>query len=85
MACSVERDLADLVEKDRAAVGQLEPADAASDGAGERPLFVAEQLALDEPGRQRGAVDLDQRLVAGAAGRMNGPGDQFLARAGLAA
>ena len=43
-----ERDLADLVEEERAAVGLLEAALAARDGAGERALLVAEELALEE-------------------------------------
>ncbi len=41
-------DLADLVEKDRAAVRQLEPALALADRAGERSFLVAEQLALQQ-------------------------------------
>ena len=54
--------LADLVEEERAPLGQLEAADPAGDGAGERALLVAEELALDEPRGESGAVDLDQRL-----------------------
>ena len=55
-----------------------------SNRAGERALLVAEQLALDQAGRQGGAVDLDERLVAPRAGRVDGAGDQLLAGAGLA-
>ena len=76
--------LADLVEEERAAVGQLEPADPAGDRAGERPLLVAEQLALDEARGQGRAVDLDQRLTGPPARGVDGPGDQLLAGAGLA-
>ena len=47
----VGRQLADLVEEDGAAVGQLEAADAPGDGAGEGAFLVAEQLALDQAGR----------------------------------
>jgi hypothetical protein len=47
------RDLADLVEQQRAAVGQLEAALAHPVGAGERALLVAEQLALEQ-GRRTG-------------------------------
>ena len=39
------RDLADLVEEDGPAVGQLEPAQPPLGGAGEGALLVAEQLA----------------------------------------
>ena len=66
--------LADLVEEERAAVGQLEPAAAPGDRAGEGALLVAEQLALDEPRGQGGAVDLDQRLVALAGSWSGWPG-----------
>ena len=48
--------LADLVEKERAAVGQLEAAFASVDRAGERALLVAEELRFDERVRQRRAV-----------------------------
>ena len=44
--------VADFVEKDRAAVGQLEPAAPQRRRAGERALLVAEQLALDQLGRE---------------------------------
>ncbi len=47
----VERDVADLVEEQRAAVGQLESAHLVAMGAGEGPLDVTEQLALQEAGR----------------------------------
>ncbi len=58
----VERQLADLVEEQRAAVGLLELADALVDGAGERALLVAEQDALDQVLGDRAAVDDDERL-----------------------
>ena len=66
LACSAERHLADLVEQHRAAVGELELADPRRLRAGERALLVAEQLALEQLGRQRRAVDLDERLSARA-------------------
>ena len=45
-------EFADLVEKQRSAVGQFEAAHLVGDRAGERSLDVAEQLALDQAGRQ---------------------------------
>ncbi len=45
------RQLADFVEKDRAAVGHFEQADAVFVGAGERAFAMAEQLAFDERSR----------------------------------
>src|SRR3989449_9067477 len=43
----LERDLADLVEEQRAAVGHLEAADLLGDGAGEGAPLVPEELALE--------------------------------------
>ena len=45
------RHVADLVEEHRAAVGQLELAEPALLGVGERALLVAEQLGLEQRGR----------------------------------
>ena len=45
--CTCGRHVADLVEEERAAVGQLELALVAELGAGEGALLVAEQLALE--------------------------------------
>ena len=58
----LERQLADLVEEQRAAVGLLELADALVDGAGERALLVAEQDALDQVLGDGAAVDGDEGL-----------------------
>ena len=76
--------VADLVEKDRAAVGQLELAAAHRRRAGERPLFVAEQLALDELGRNGRAVDLHERARRHRALAMDVRRQQLLAGARLA-
>ena len=46
------RDVADLVEEERAALGQLEAAAAARDGAGEGALLVAEELATGAASRR---------------------------------
>ena len=46
---------------------------------------MAEQFALEELGRQRRAVDLDERLVAPERSLMDGAGDELLADAALAA
>ena len=59
----VETDVADLVEKQRAAVGRLEAAHLVADGVGERPLDVAKQFAFQQRRRQGGAMDLDERLA----------------------
>src|SRR5262245_55790279 len=57
----IERNLSDLVEKQRTAVGELKAADAVADGAGERSTHVTEELALEQLARNRSTVDLDQR------------------------
>ena len=78
------RDVADLVEEQRAAVGELEPAELLLDRAGERALLVAEQLALEQRLGQRAAVDLDERAVRALAEPVDRARDQLLAGAALA-
>jgi hypothetical protein len=77
----LERDLAHLVEKDRAALRELEPSDPLRDRAGERPPLVAEQLTLEQARGDGRAIDLDERALAAPAGIVDGAGDQFLSRA----
>ncbi len=48
LICVAMRHVAHFVEKQRAAVGVLELADAVGRGVGERPADVAEQLALQD-------------------------------------
>ena len=78
------RQVADLVEEDRASVRDLEAADAALEGARERTALVAEELALDERAGERGAVDRDERTVAAGAARVDRARDELLAGPGLA-
>ena len=61
----------------------LERALHAPDRPGERALLVSEQRALDEPFRERGAIELDERTVSAVARVVNGAGEQLLARARL--
>ena len=84
LALQFQRNFADLVEKQRAAVGEFEPADAVAHRAGEGAADVAEELALEQFARDRRAVDPDQRPVAAAARLVDGARDQFLAGAGFA-
>ena len=79
------RHVADLVEEYRAAVGQLELAEAALLGVGERALLVAEQLGLEQGdgnGRRRDAHERPPRAAAVVVQRAR---HHFLAGAGLAA
>ncbi len=80
-----QRQLADFVQQQRAAVGQLELAAALAQRAGERAAHVPEQLAFDQVLRQGGAVERNQRLLGTVRAGMDGLRDQFLADAGLAA
>ena len=82
----LERQRADLVEEERASVRQLEEPGLGRDGAGKGAALVAEQLALEQVGRDRRAVDLDERAAARAsAAVVNGARKQLLAGTGLAA
>src|SRR5262249_39426043 len=74
-----QRDLADFIQKDRAAIGQFESPRLGSLRAGESPLLVSEQLALDQRRRKRRAVDDDEGASVAQAALMNGVGEQFLA------
>ena len=84
LGLQVDGQLADLVEEHRAAVGRLEHALARRHGARERAALVAEQLALQQVGRHRAAVDDQERLVAARAAVVNRLGGDLLAGAGLA-
>ena len=72
--------IADLVEEQAPAVGQLEAALAGGDGAGEGALLVTEQLGLEQALGERGAVDLDERPRRPRARVVDRLGDQLLAR-----
>jgi hypothetical protein len=80
----LEREVADLVEEERAGVGELELALLRLHRAGERALLVAEELALDQVLRDRGAVELDERTLRAAAAEVDRARDQVLARSVLA-
>ncbi len=62
-----ERQFADLVEEQRAAVGLDELAGVLVGGAGEGALLVAEQDRLDQILRHGAAIDGDERLGAALA------------------
>ncbi len=80
----LQAHVADLVEEQRAAVGELELAAPIRGGAGERSLDVPEQLALDQLLGDRGAVDFDERSGSTAAHRVDAARDELLAGAVLA-
>src|SRR5438874_605576 len=74
----VERDLSHFIEEHRAAIGELEAADALTDSAGEGALLMPEQLALEKAARNRGAVQFHERVVAPGAQLVDGAGDELL-------
>jgi hypothetical protein len=74
----VEAHLADLVEKDRPAVGLLELADALLLGVGKGALFVPEEGAFHQLRRHGRAVDLHERPLLAVGVVVNGLGDELL-------
>src|SRR3990170_8057497 len=78
LGLQVDVQLADLVQEQGALVGCLEEAQATEGGPGERPLLVAEQLALDEGLRDRGAAQRYKRSLPARAVPVDGPGDELL-------
>jgi hypothetical protein len=75
--------VADLVEIERTALGQLEASEPPLVGVGERAALVAEQLGLEQRGRDRRARDGDERLAGPAAVVVDRARDHLLAGAGL--
>ena len=79
------RELADLVEEERAARGRLEASDAPLDGVGEGAALVTEELALDQALGNSRAVDRNEGTAAPRSVLVDGAGRQLLAGAALAA
>ena len=84
LALQFERDFADLVQKQRAAIGEFEAAEPVAQRAGECASGMSEKFALEQFARYRRAIDPDQRAMAALAGLVDGARDQFLAGAGFA-
>src|SRR5690606_34676360 len=80
----VEAHVPDLVEEQRAAVGELEAAGAGADGTGEGAFLVTEQLGLEQIAGDCGAVDRDERSGSSVRELVDAPGDELLAASGLA-
>src|SRR6185295_9007191 len=76
--------LADLIEEQGAAVGELELADLARHRAGEGTALVAEQLALEDVAGNGAAVDGQEAFVTAGARPVQRVGHQFLAGAAVA-
>ena len=80
-----DRQLADLVQKQRAAVRRLEEARLRFDRAGKRSAHMTKELALEERVDHRRAVDGDKGLLAPRADLVERARHQLLPRARLAA
>src|SRR5262245_15290848 len=78
-----EGKAADLVEKHRAAVLELEASDAAAQSTGERASLVAEELALQQIRWNRRTAEPDERVRNATASAMEGAGDELLPRSRL--
>src|SRR5262245_44026139 len=65
-------------------MGELELAGLARDRARKRAFLVAEELRLEQIGRNRRAVDRDKRSVRSLAEGMQRPRKEFLPRSALA-
>src|SRR5262249_56809617 len=84
LGLQLERQVADLVEEERAAVRELEAPDALGDGARERAALVPEELALQQAGRNGGAVGPYGGALAAPSPGVDGKRGQVLGRSGLA-
>ena len=62
-----QRHVVDVVEKDGAALGELEASRAILDGAGEGAALVSEQLRLDQRFREQRAAHRHKRVMLAAA------------------
>src|SRR4051812_22426717 len=73
LALQIQRDLADLIEKDRPSLRHLETAGAVFDGPGKSAARVTEKLAFVQILGNRGAVDADQRFAFAPAAMVDFP------------
>ena len=80
----LERHVADLVEEDAAAIGEIEEPLLRIDRSGERAFHVPEERRLEEVRRQVAGVDGDERAVRARGIGVNRARDQLLAGAALA-
>src|SRR5439155_5532883 len=79
-----ERQLADLVEKQRPPMRQLELAGLSRRGAGKGALLVSEEFRLQQRFRNRGAVNRHKGSVGAWAERVQRPREELLAGAAFA-
>ncbi len=84
LALQVQRQIANLIEEQRTAVGRHDPARAIGVGAGECAALVSEQLTFKQRIRQCAEVNTDKRFPGAPRQAMNFASRQFFAGAALA-
>ena len=77
LALHFERQVADFIEEDGATIGQFEASLAQTHGSREGALFVTEQFAFDEAGRERRAIHADKRARSASAPVVDGAGEEL--------
>src|SRR5882672_1608596 len=60
LGLKLERDVADLIQKYRSAIGQFKAADALRDSAGKSAFLVSEELAFEQARWNGGTVELNK-------------------------
>jgi hypothetical protein len=78
-------DLADLVQQQRAAIGQLEPSATQAIGAGESAFSWPNSSDSSRFSLKRRTVHREHRTIRAVAGRVQRSGDDFLPGAAFAA
>src|SRR5437870_4277509 len=80
LGLKLQRNVADLIQKYRSAIGQLKAADALRDSAGKSAFLVPEELAFEQACRNRRTVELNKGPPGPRTGGMNGSRYEFFAR-----
>src|SRR5579883_1217226 len=80
----LERQIADLIQKNRTAVGLLKTPHPSLMGIGERSLDVTEEFIFQQRSRNAAAVHRDHGQLSTGRKEMNRPGNALFTRAGLA-
>src|SRR4029077_5026916 len=77
------REIADFIQKERAAISGFESTYAPLKSAGECSLFVTEEFRSDQRLWNRGTVDADKSASCAFRSTMQGTSNQFLAGSGF--
>jgi len=83
LGLQLQRQVADLVEKQRAPIRSLEATHALCDGAGKCAPLITKELTLQQPGGERGAIHGHERLPPPWPSIVNGSRDELFTRSGL--